>query len=122
METWLGVNVPPPFTARSRLPSRTRKCSAKPRRVRSSSTPARVRGSSGGSSTALLPAVTRAAGGQRHVLDGRPRACGLRGERHEVVDLVRYLASGSRRSWNFTTLLVVPLPPSLWDRARGLTV
>ena len=31
-------------------------------------------------------------------------------------------ASGSGRSWNFITLLVVPLPPSMWNGARVLTV
>jgi hypothetical protein len=32
-----------------------------------------------------------------------------------AADLPRgpYLASGSGRTWNFTTLLVVPLPPSM---------
>ena len=33
-----------------------------------------------------------------------------------------HLASGSGRSWNFTTLLDVPLPPSMWNGARVLTV
>src|SRR5213079_138252 len=31
-------------------------------------------------------------------------------------------ASGSGRSWNFTTLLVVPLPPSTWKGALVLMV
>ena len=29
-----------------------------------------------------------------------------------------YLASGSGRTWNFTSLLVVPFPPSAWNGAR----
>ena len=29
-----------------------------------------------------------------------------------------YLASGFGRIWNFTSLLVVPLPPSTWNGAR----
>ena len=33
-----------------------------------------------------------------------------------------HLASGSGRSWNFITLLVVPFPPSMWNGARVLTV
>src|SRR5436190_19869089 len=33
-----------------------------------------------------------------------------------------YLESGSGRSWNFTTLLVVPLPPSRWKGALVLYV
>ena len=33
-----------------------------------------------------------------------------------------YLASGSGRSWNLMTLLGVPLPPSMWNGARVLTV
>ena len=36
---------------------------------------------------------------------GRAQECGLRRRCH--------LASGSGRSWNFMTLLVVPLPPSM---------
>src|SRR5206468_1710501 len=32
------------------------------------------------------------------------------------------VASGAGRSWNLTTLLVVPLPPSMWKGARVLTV
>ena len=28
------------------------------------------------------------------------------------------LASGSGRIWNFTSLAVVPLPPSMWNGAR----
>jgi len=38
------------------------------------------------------------------------------------VSSAAYFASGSGRSWNFTTLLVVPLPPSMWNGARVLTV
>jgi hypothetical protein len=33
-----------------------------------------------------------------------------------------YRASGSGRSWKCRTLLVVPLPPSMWNGARVLTV
>src|SRR5688500_367911 len=33
-----------------------------------------------------------------------------------------YLASGSGRSWNRYTLLVVPFPPSIWKGARVLIV
>jgi hypothetical protein len=29
-----------------------------------------------------------------------------------------YFASGFGRSWNFTALLCVPLPPSMWVSAR----
>jgi hypothetical protein len=35
---------------------------------------------------------------------------------------VLYFASGSGRSWNLITLLVVPLPVSMWNGARVLTV
>ena len=31
---------------------------------------------------------------------------------------IAYSASGSGRIWNFTTLLIVPLPVSLWNGAR----
>src|SRR6185369_1294697 len=31
---------------------------------------------------------------------------------------VGYFASGSGRTWNFTSLLVVPRPPSMWNGAR----
>jgi len=33
-----------------------------------------------------------------------------------------YLASGSDRSWNLITLLVVPFPVSMWNGARVLIV
>src|SRR6476620_5965053 len=33
-----------------------------------------------------------------------------------------YFASGSGRTWNLITLLVVPLPVSMWNGARVLTV
>ena len=42
--------------------------------------------------------------------------------RSMTSDTSPYFASGSGRSWNFTTLLVVPLPPSMWNGARVLTV
>src|SRR6266480_2263296 len=37
-------------------------------------------------------------------------------------DVRRYRESGSGRSWNLSTLLVVPFPPSMWNGARVLTV
>ena len=39
-----------------------------------------------------------------------------------VPPLRRHFASGSGRSWKCTTLLVVPLPVSMWNGARVLTV
>ena len=36
--------------------------------------------------------------------------------------LARYFASGSGRSWKWKTLLVVPLPVSMWNGARVLIV
>jgi hypothetical protein len=38
----------------------------------------------------------------------------VRGIFHPGLFVIRHLASGSERSWNFTTLLVVPLPVSRW--------
>src|SRR5688572_23169244 len=36
----------------------------------------------------------------------------------ETIAGPRHFASGSGRTWNFTSLLVVPLPPSTWNGAR----
>ena len=38
--------------------------------------------------------------------------------RPKTVRPTTYLSSGLFRTWNFTSLLVVPLPPSAWNGAR----
>ena len=85
----------------------------------------------------VLSARRRSAGpggGRGPGTAGRPRAGRRGGRRAARLDAIRrledeaavgrrdYFASGSGRSWNFTTLLVVPLPPSMWNGARVLTV
>jgi rhodanese-related sulfurtransferase len=50
---------------------------------------------------------------QLPALGGAPRAQ-VRAVLHGCV----HLASGSGRSWNLTTLLVVPFPPSMWNGVR----
>src|SRR5947199_303421 len=47
---------------------------------------------------------------------------GARAHLQKYVAGVTHRASGSGRSWKCRTLLVVPLPPSMWKGARVLTV
>jgi len=35
-----------------------------------------------------------------------------------VARIQDYFETGSGRTWNFTSLLVLPLPPSAWNGAR----
>ena len=62
-----------------------------------------------------------------HVVGGQVRDPRYeRGEQTHQPQLAHrsspHRASGSGRSWKCTTLLVVPLPPSMWNGARVLTV
>src|SRR5215475_7165581 len=45
-----------------------------------------------------------------------------KGTGHSCVSFRYYFDSGSGRTWNFTILLVLPLPPSAWNGARVANV